>query len=314
MPPIESNDSEEPAAPAVSGENTTPAVPVENAAPAAPMAPKKESAHRMFLVPTICRVITTFCLIAGLALSVFYPFFTVKIEYDDFDGVMKQFDVEEEVSFSLYDLATDLKGEINLFLEFNEEVQKIQKEHDDPEVRKLAIDLLKADYSAPEDSGKFSAAMTTFITNGRLKDLNEYKENMQKYLEQVAEGKDPGSKPTYPTVGANRFGQFILYILVFIFPVIFAVIFAIVVLIRTIQTLILVIKPSPYPKKTDASYMITLTIAYGVTVAVLHYIAPGFVLDIPALIPLIAMTVVAMVCSTVYTSTTKRIVMKKLNL
>ncbi len=306
----EAPSAEEDAPPVVTAENTAPASPQYQA----PVPPKKESAHRLFLVPTIFRVVTVLCLIAGLALSVFYPFFTVKIEYDDFDGVMKQFDVEDEVSFSLYDLATDLKGEIDLFTEYNEDVKKIKKETDDKDLQKLAIDLLKADYSAPEDSGNFSAAMTTFITNGRLKDLNEYKESLQKYMEDIGSGKDPGSKPTYPAVGSHRFMQFILYILIFIFPVIFVVIFAIVVIIRVIQTLFLVIKPSPYPKKTDASYMITMTIAYAATVTVLHFIAPGFVLDIPALIPMIALTVVAMVCNIVYRSTTKRIVMKKLNL
>lgn len=293
-----------------------PTVSTEGAAPAAPIytSNKKENAHRLFLVPTIFRVLTVLCLIAGLALSVFYPFFSVKIEYDDFDGVMNQFDVEEEVSFSLYDVATDMKGEIDLFMEYNEDVQKIKKETNDKDLQKLAIDLLKADYSAPENSGKFSAAMTTFITNGRLKDLNEYKENMQTYMEQVVEGKDPGAQPVYPTISSNRFGQFILYSLIFIFPAIFASIFAIVVLIRVIQTLILLIKPSPYPKKTDASYMITMTIAYAATIAVLHFIASGFVLNLPALIPMIILTVVAMVCNIVYRSTTKRIVMKKLNL
>ena len=233
------------------------------------------------LKPTIFRGIAVACMLIACILALFQPFYTVEIQSEDEEDLVDLFDAEESVSFSVFDLITDFKGEIDLYNEYKEDVAKIQKEiEEDPDNETLASDgymmikLLKADISAPENSGKFSAAMTTYLINLELE--ND------------------------PMANECRFEAYISHGLFFIIPVICLLIPIIAAIVALCQMIIALLKPAVSPKATGAGVLIMVALGHGITMFLLGYMTIGYAANYAALIPLLIFTVAGIVCEKLY--------------
>ena len=249
--------------------------------------PQKENMRQTFLTATIFRAISAGCIVIACILSLFVPFYTVELQNEpEEDYVLDVYDVEEKVSFSLFDCLTDLKGEFDLYNEYKEDVDEINEKMEDGKLDSSKgyklINELKLYYAAPEDSGKFSAAMTTYITN--LRAIHE------------------------PSANEFRFEIFIWYTLILIIPAIFIVFLLISAITGIIQTIILALKPSTTPKPVGASIIISAILGHSAAIFLLGFLTKGYAASYATLIPLVVFFIAGIVFDKLYCSTTKRIV------
>lgn len=231
----------------------------------------------------LLRGIAVVCMLVACILALFQPFYTVELTSDDeeAEALVELWETEKKVSFSLFDVITDLKGELDLYNEYKDDVAKIEKKmKENPDNYDLEqegyslIQELRKIRLAPEDSGKFSAAMTTYVINLDV------------------EGN--------PASHEYRFEAYIAHALFYIIPAVCVLLLLICTIVAVCQMIIGLLNSSAAPKATGAAIIIMALLSHLATMFLLTTRTIGYTANYIVLAPLVVLTIVGIVCDKIY--------------